>query len=55
MVMTLPSLPPENGASAILAERPLDLDIPVIVVRDTNGRWRYSRMRFMAIQLKSYA
>lgn len=25
----------ENGASAILAERPLDLDIPVIVVRDT--------------------
>ena len=25
----------ENGASAILAERPLDLDVPVIVVRDT--------------------
>lgn len=25
----------ENGASAVLAERPLDLDIPVIVVKDT--------------------
>jgi UDP-N-acetylmuramoyl-L-alanyl-D-glutamate--2,6-diaminopimelate ligase len=25
----------ENGASAVVAERPLDLDVPVIVVRDT--------------------
>lgn len=42
----------EHGAAAVIAERPLDLDVPVIVVRDSSRAMAVLADAFMAIRLK---
>lgn len=44
----------EKGAAAILAERDLQLDVPVIIVKIHTGPWLYSLTHFTASQAINY-